>query len=301
MKKQFLSLVILTLALAVVLSACGAGGGDGDTIRIGSKEFTEQYLLANMYEMLLDDAGFNAEYTPLGGTSENHSALVEDEIDLYPEYTGTALITQLGMDYDPSMSADDVYNTVKEAYEEQYDLTLLEPTNFNNTYCLTMTQERAEELGLDTVSDLSQAADDLVFGTTQEFVERPDGLPGLQETYGGFNFADVRGLDPGLLYTGLDEGDIDVTTCFGTDGQIAAFDLVVLEDDQNFWPPYPAAPVIRQDVLDENPEIADVLNELSSRLDGETMRQLNWEVSGNAREADEVAREFLVQEGLLEE
>ncbi len=106
---------------------------------------------------------------------------------------------------------------------------------------------------------------------------------------------------PGLLYTGLNEGDIDVTTCFGTDGQIAAFDLVVLEDDQNFWPPYPAAPIIRQDVLDANPEIADVLNELSALLDGETMRQLNWEVAGNGREADEVAREFLVEQGLIEE
>lgn len=299
MRKKLLMIAILALLLVLALSACGGAGGD--TIRIGSKEFTEQYLLGNMYEMLLDDAGFNAEFTPVGGTSENHRALVEDEIDIYPEYTGTALLTQLEMEYDPSMTADDVYQTVKSEYEEQYDLTLLEPTNFNNTYCLTTTREKAEELGLETVSDLSTAAPELVFGTTQEFVERADGLPGLQETYGGFNFQEVLGLDPGLLYTGIDEGDIDVTTCFGTDGQIAAYDLVVLEDDKGFWPPYPAAPVIRQDVLDEHPEIADVLNELSARLDGETMRQLNWEVAGNGREPDEVAREFLVAQGLLEE
>ena len=298
MRKKFLTLIVLSLALAVVLSACGGAGGD--TIRVGSKEFTEQYLLGNMYEMLLDDAGFDAQFTPVGGTAENHRALLEGEIDVYPEYTGTALLTQLEMDYDSSMSGQDVYDTVKAAYEEQYDLTLLEPTSFNNTYCLTTTRDRAQELGLETVSDLSQAAPGLVFGTTQEFVERADGLPGLQATYGGFNFQEVLGLDPGLLYTGIDRGDIDVTTCFGTDGQIAAFDLVVLEDDMGFWPPYPAAPVIRQEVLDEHPEIADILNGLSARLDGETMQQLNWEVAGNGREADEVAREFLVNQGLLD-
>lgn len=298
MRKKFLTLFVLALSLTMLLSACGGAGGD--SITVGGKEFTEQYLLGNMYAMLLNDAGFDAEFTPVGGTAENHTALLEGEIDVYPEYTGTALLTQLEMEYDPSMSAQDVYDTVKAAYEEQYDLTLLEPTNFNNTYCLTTTRQRAEELGLETVSDLSQAAPDLVFGTTQEFIERADGLPGLQETYGGFNFQEVLGLDPGLLYTGIDEGDIDVTTCFGTDGQIAAFDLVVLEDDMGFWPPYPAAPVIRQEVLDANPEIADVLNELSALLDGETMRQLNWEVAGNGREPDEVAREFLTEQGLIE-
>jgi osmoprotectant transport system substrate-binding protein len=298
-RKTFLILFTLFLMTGLLLTACG-GGGDGTAIRIGSKEFTEQHLLGNMYEMLLDDAGFDATYTAMGGTAENHTALEEGEIDLYPEYTGTALLTQLEMEYDPSMSADDVYQTVKAAYEEQYDLTLLEPTSFNNTYCLTMPEDRAQELGIGTVSDLSQNAEGLTFGTTQEFIDRADGLPGLREVYGGFNFDEVVGLDPGLLYTGIDSGDIDVTTCFGTDGQIAAYDLVVLEDDAGFWPPYPAAPVVRTDVLEENPEIADVLNELSSRLDGETMRRLNWEVAGNQREADEVAREFLVEEGLLE-
>lgn len=300
MRKQLFSLVVLSVVVVLALSACG-GTAEGATVRIGSKEFTEQYLLGNMYEMLLDDAGFDAQFTPMGGTSENHQALMEDQIDLYPEYTGTALLTQLEMEYDPSMSQEAVYNTVKEQYEEQYNLTLLQPTNFNNTYCLTMPEERAQEMGIETVSDLSQQAGDLVFGTTQEFVERSDGLPGLQETYGGFNFDEIQALDPGLLYTGINEGDIDVTTCFGTDGQIAAYDLVVLEDDQNFWPPYPAAPVVRMDVLDENPGIADALNPLSAVLDGNTMQQLNWEVAGNGREPDEVAREFLVEQGLLEE
>ena len=299
MRKKFLTLFIVSLMVTLALSACG--GGEGTTVRVGSKEFTEQYILGNMYQILLEEAGFNAQFTPLGGTAENHQALLEDEIDVYPEYTGTALLTQLQMEYDPSMSAEDVYETVKAAYEEQYDLTLLEPTNFNNTYCLTTTRARAEEKGLETASDLSQAAPELVFGTTQEFVERSDGLPGLQATYGGFNFQEVVALDPGLLYTGLEQGDIDVTTCFGTDGQIAAMDLVVLEDDMNFWPPYPAAPVVRQDVLDENPEIADALNALSPLLDGEIMRQLNWEVAGNEREPDEVARTFLVEQGLIEE
>ena len=197
------------------------------------------------------------------------------------------------------MSADDVYNTVAEEYAARWDLEVLDPTGFNNTYCLTMTQEMADELGVVTLSDLSVKASDVVFGTTQEFPERADGLVGLQETYGGFNFAEVLAMDPGLLYVGLDEGEIDVTTCFGTDGQIAAYNLVVLEDDKGFWPPYPVAPIIRSEVLEANPEIAEILNQLAPILDGATMSGLNWEVAGNGREADEVARTFLIENGLI--
>lgn len=298
MKKQSLVLICLLATTAFLLSACG-GEEAPVTIRVSSKEFTEQFLLGYMYEMLLDDAGFDATYAPVGGTSENHEALLAGEIDLYPEYTGTALLTHLEGSYDPSMSADDVYDTVKAEYAERWGLVVLDPTGFNNTYCLTMTQEMADELGVVTLSDLSVKATDLVFGTTQEFPERPDGLVGLQETYGGFNFAEVLALDPGLLYAGLDEGEIDVTTCFGTDGQIAAFNLYVLVDDKGFWPPYPVAPVIRKEVFEANPEIADILNQLAPILDGATMSGLNWEVAGNAREPDEVARTFLVANGLL--
>jgi osmoprotectant transport system substrate-binding protein len=295
-RKQTLIFSLL-LIVAFLVSSCG--GASDTTIRIGSKEFTEQYILGNMYALLLEDAGYTVEYQPLGGTTENHQALINGELDIYPEYTGTGLLTILEGAYDPSMSADDVYDVVSTSYAEQFNLTWGEQTAFNNTYCLTMTQAKADELGVRTLSDLSGMAGDLIFGTTQEFTERPDGLPGLQEMYGGFQFSEVLGLDPGLLYAGIDEGEIDITTCFGTDGQISAYNLVVLEDDKGFWPPYPVGPVIRQEMLDENPDILTILNKLAPLLDGETMSGLNWEVAGNAREADEVAREFLVENGLI--
>jgi osmoprotectant transport system substrate-binding protein len=292
-------LLSLFAVLGMLLASCGGGAAPATHVTVSSKEFTEQYILGNMYTMLLQDAGYDAEYKSLAGTAEAHDALVNGDIDLYPEYTGTALLTQLGMSYDSSMSSQDVYDTVKQQYLEKFNLVWLEPTKFNNTYCLTMPKDTADSMGINTVSDLSKAADQLVFGTTQEFTEREDGLPGLQKVYGGFNFKEVRALDPGLLYSGIQSGDIDVTTCFGTDGQIAAYDLKVLQDDKNFWPPYPVAPVVRKDLLDAHPDIADTLNKVAPLLDGATMSGLNWEVAGNSREPDEVAREFLQENGLI--
>jgi osmoprotectant transport system substrate-binding protein len=277
------------------------GSGQRSSIRIGSKSFTEQYLLGSMYELVLDEAGFDAVYAPMGGTYDNHTALLEGVIDLYPEYTGTALLTHLEMPYDPSMTREGVYETVKEEYEELLELAVLEPTVFDNTYCLAMAEATAGEMGISAISELPGQAGDLVLGTTAEFIERSDGLPGLEQVYGSFNFGSVIALDPSFLYTALLEGDIDVTTCFRTDGQLAAYDLIALEDDRRFWPPYPAAPVIRMDLVETHPEIAELLNDLSSRLDEATMQRLNWEVAANGRPADEVAREFLLEEGLLEQ
>lgn len=299
---RYLIIALLVLG-AVVLSACAGFGGTGaeskGTIKVGSKEFTEQHILGNMYKLLLEDAGYTVEYTSLGGTSENHRAITEGEIDVYPEYTGTALLTILKGEFDSSMSADDVYQTVKQQYEEQFNLTFLQPTKFNNTYCLTMPEQQANEMGIQTISDLSQHSGDLVFGTTQEFTERADGLPGLKETYDGLEFKEVRAMDVGLKYSGLKEGAIDVTTCFGTDGQIAAQNLKVIEDDKNFWPPYPVAPVVRQDTLEANPDVREALNKLAPLLDNSTMQNLNWQVDGQGSEADTVAREFLQENGLI--
>ncbi|MBE9076350.1 glycine/betaine ABC transporter [Romeria aff. gracilis LEGE 07310] len=295
-RRVFLSALFVTSLGAI--SAC-SGGGSGETIRVGAKDFTEQYILGNMYQMVLEDAGFDATYTSIGGSSENHQALLSGEIDVYPEYVGTALLTHLGGTFDSSMTAESVYDTVKEQYAEEFNLAILEPTSFSNSYVFAMTQDEASSTGISTISELSQQAGDLTLGTTQEFTQRDDGIPGLKEAYGGFNFEDVKALDPGLLYSGIEDGSIDVTTGFGTDGQIAAYDLVVLEDDKNFFPPYPAVPVVRQEVLDANPDIAEPLNRVSAALDSETMSALNWEVAGNGREADEVAREFLEAQGLI--
>ena len=297
-KKKMLAAAAALFILSAVVTACGGAAGS-QKITISSKEFTEQLLLGNMYALLLDDAGFDTEFKSLGGSNENHQPILNDEIDIYPEYTGTALLTFLEEPYDPSMSAEDVYEKVSSEYAEQFNLVWGEQTAFNNTYCIAMPKAKAEELGVSTLSELSTETSGLVFGTVQEFLERDDGLPGMQEMYGGFQFEEVIALDPGLKYAGIREGDIDVTTCFGTDGQISAYDLTVLEDDKGFWPPYPVAPVMRQEVLDNNPEIKDVLDQLAPLLDGETMSSLNWEVDGNGREVDEVAREFLTENGLL--
>jgi osmoprotectant transport system substrate-binding protein len=299
MFRKLLLPVTLMLMAGMLLTACGGGAQQATKVTVGSKNFTEQYILGNMYTMLLQDAGYDATYTSLGGTSENQDALVNGDIDMYPEYTGTALLTQLGMTYDSSMSAQDVYDTVKKAYLDKYNLVWLDPTKYNNTYCIAMQKDKADSMGINTLSDLSTKADQLVFGTTQEFTERDDGLPGLQKVYGGFNFKEVRALDPGLKYSGLQSGDIDVTTCFGTDGQIAAYNLKIIQDDKNFWPPYPVAPVVRKELLDAHPDIADTLNKVAPLLDNATMSQLNWEVDGNSREPDAVAKEFLQKNGLI--
>ena len=195
--------------------------------------------------------------------------------------------------------ADEVYDLVKEAYESEFDLTWLEPFGFNNTYALTMRQADAERLDIRTISDLVPHSRDMVLGCTYEFLERTDGYPGLRDLY-GLEFKGTRGMDAGLTYQAASSNAVDVIDGFATDGRIPAFDLVILEDDKGFFPPYHAAPVVRMDVLERNPRIAEVLNLLAGKIDDDTMRDMNYRVDeGNEREAD-VVREFLTAKGLLQ-
>ena len=192
-----------------------------------------------------------------------------------------------------------VYDTVKREYAEQFDVVWLDPLGFNNTYVQAMRADQAAELGAETISDLIGIADDLTFGGTQEFLTRPDGLPGLVEAYEGLEFADEQGFDPGLVYQALDSGDVDVISAFATDGRIAALELATLRDDRGFFPPYFAAPVVRQDLLDEDPAVADVLNQLAGRIDDATMAGLNVQVDEEGEEPEDVARAFLEEQGLI--
>lgn len=298
--RRLLLLSLLTVLTAGVLIAC-AGSGTSDArapIRVGSKDFTEQFILGEMYALVLEDAGFPVERKlNLGGTPVAQAALESEEIDLYPEYTGTGLLTVLKLPTNSDPQA--VFEQVSQGYQEKYNLTWLNPAPMNNTQALAMTEAGSQKFGITTISQMVTKANELVMIGPPEFEAREDGLPGIKAEYGEFELRGYKAVDPGLKYKGLVDGEADVAVAFGTDGEISAFKLVVLEDDKNLFPPYQVAPVVRQEVLDQNPGVAEALNALAPKLTDETMQRLNYEVSGNQREPAEVAREFLTQEGIL--
>ena len=284
---------------------------DKPTVAVGSKEFTEQFIVGELLALLLEDAGYQVErQLGLAGSDVVHQALVNDEIDSYVEYTGTGLLSILDMSMPaatptagaaatPIAGVDVIYDIVKDEYAKQFNVAWLDPLGFNNTYTLALTEERATELGVETISDLIAVSGVLAFGGTQEFLARPDGLPGLMEAYEGLEFAESRGFDPGLVYQAVDSGDVDVISAFATDGRVPALGLVTLEDDLGFFPPYFAAPLVRQELLDEDPAVANVLNSLAGLLDNETMAGLNAKVDVDGEEPEDVARAFLEEQGLI--
>ncbi|NET74240.1 MAG: quaternary ammonium transporter [Sphaerospermopsis sp. SIO1G2] len=284
--------------LCVLLVAIGCTPATKTTVRVGSKDFTEQFIVAEMYAILLESEGFEVErQLNLGSTPIVHDKIVAAEIDIYPEYTGTSYLTVLKQEVETDPQV--VYGNVASEYAQQFDLTVLEPAPMNNTQAIAMTKAHAAELGIATISDLVEKSGEIVLVGPIEFLEREDGIAGLKTLYGDFEFAEYRPIDPGLRYVALANGEIDAVVAFGTDGQINEFDLLVLEDDRQFWPPYQIAPVIRTPLVTEYPEITEVLNQLALLLTNDTMRRLNNEVSSNGRSPAEVAQQFLSDAGLL--
>lgn len=300
LRKSLLLVAIMVLSLLLV-TGCGPEGDDGagkPKIIVSSKNFTEQLIVGNMVGLLMEDAGYPVDYKlRLGGTGLVHEALVNGEINVYIEYTGTALTVMLKED--PLSDPDEVYERVKEAYQEKWNLVWLEPWGFNNTYTVTMQREVARELGIEKISDLKDKAGDLVIGATQEFIPRPDGLAGLEEAY-GFKFKEAKGMDPGLMYQALKEGEVDAISGFATDGRIPALDLINLVDDLGYFPPYYAAPVVRGDLLEKDPGIAEVLNKLAYKIDDTVMAELNYKVDGDKKDPAAVAKKFLQDNGFIE-
>jgi osmoprotectant transport system substrate-binding protein len=285
-----------TTAAAATMAPVPAGA----TVIVGSKDFTEEFIVAEMYAQLLENAGFKVQRKlNLGGTPVAQAAIVKGDIDLYPEYTSTGLLTVLKQNAlsDPQQ----IYAAVKSGYEQQFKLTWLTPSPFNDTQALAMTQAGSQKYGITTYSDLAQKASQLVLGSPAEFLEREDGIKGLQKAYGGFVFKDSKQLGTGSLrYQALLSGQIDVVVAFGTDGQIKGDNLVLLKDDKVFYPIYNVAPVVRMDTLQKYPQIADVLNKLAPMLTDDIMSGLNWSVDGpDKKEPAAVAKAFLQQSGLL--
>jgi osmoprotectant transport system substrate-binding protein len=270
------------------------------TIKVGSKDFTEEFIVAELYALMLENAGFTVERKlNLGGTPIAQTAIVNGDIDLYPEYTSTGLLTVLKAQ--PLQDAQQIFDAVKSGYEKQFKLTWLDRSPFNDTQALAMTQEKADQYGIKTFNDLSTKAPELILGGPAEFIAREDGLPGLQKAYGGFQFKEVKQLGTGSLrYQALMDGQIDVVVAFSTDGQIEGNKLALLEDDKGLYPVYNVAPVVRMDTLQSHPEIADALNKLAPLLTTEVMSGLNWKVDGpDKQEPAAVAKQFLQENGLL--
>lgn len=287
----------LGLALVALLVVAGCSATSAKAVRVGSKDFTEEFIVGNMYALLLENNGIPVERKlNLGGTPVNQQALVSDQIDLYPEYTGTGLLTVLKLPSSTDRQA--VFNSVKDGYKKQFNLTWLDPAPMNDTQALAMKKDVAAKFGIKTISDMAAQADKLTMIGPPEFEQREDGLPGIQKAYGNFKLKQYLAVDPGLRYEGLVNGQADVVVAFGTDGQLAAYDLMTLQDDKGLFPPYQIAPVVRQQALDANPKIADVLNKLAPLLTDATMQRLNYEVDGKKREPADVAKEFLQQNGL---
>lgn len=294
--KRVISIGLILVLLLVVLSGCQT---EDKKVVIASKPHSEQYILAEMLTQLIEthtDIAVEQKLGIGGGTANIQPGMLAGEIDIYPEYSGTGWLFVLKQELinDP----DALYAAVSEQYKSDFDIVWLDRYGFNNTYALAVSGPIAEEFQLETYTDLVDKSPMLIFGAEYDFYEREDGYPGLEAIY-GFDFMDKKELDIGLKYEAIGSGEIDVVNAFSTDGLLKQYDLKVLQDDQNFFPSYQAATLIRQETLDKYPELKDVLNKLAGQISDDEMIELNYKVEKENLDPKEVAKKFLEDKGLI--
>jgi len=270
----------------------------GQQVSVGSKNFTEQLLLGEMLAQVLERAHLPIERRfYLAGTYICQQAILAGRIDMYVEYTGTALSAILKQP--PVSDRAKVFDIVKTQYREKFGLAVFPSLGFDNSFAMVMRGDEARQNNLRTLSDLAAVAPRMRMGVGYEFLERADGFPGLVSTY-GLRFAEPpRVMDLGLLYRALQAKQVDIVAGSNTDGLIAALGLVVLEDDRHYFPPYEAVPIVRPDALENHPQIRSALDLLSGHITVEDMRSLNYAVDGEKKDAAQVVSQFLAQRKLL--
>ena len=269
-------------------------------IVVGGKNFTEQQIMSQMTAQLLQAKGFKPDVKAGMGSAVLRQAQENGQIDVYWEYTGTSLITYNKIN--DRLSPADTYAKVKEL-DAAKGLVWLNPSKANNTYSLAMNTDDAKKQGIVSISDLAakvKGGAKLTFASNAEFYARPDGLKPLEEKY-GFEFPreNVKRMDTGLVYQALKERQVDVGLVFATDGRVPAFNFVILKDDKGYFPNYALTPVVRKQVLDANPKLAEYLNALSAKLDDATMARLNASVDVDKKTVEDVAKTFLKEQGLV--
>jgi osmoprotectant transport system substrate-binding protein len=285
--------------LSGLLLMCAACSTRTHAISVGSKNFTEQLVLGELLAQYLESVCHSAieRRFYLAGTYICQQALLAGRIDAYVEYTGTALAAILKQT--ASGDSQMVYGPVKDEYRRKFNLDVMPPLGFNNSFAMVMRGDDARRLGVSTLSQLARAAPRLRLGVGYEFLERQDGFKGLVSTY-GLNFAEApRVMDLGLLYRSLENKSVDIVAGNNTDGLIAALGLVVLEDDKHYFPPYDAVPIVRPQLFQECPQARAAFERLAGRITADEMRKMNYAVDGEKKDAADVARAFLLREHLV--
>jgi osmoprotectant transport system substrate-binding protein len=286
------------LAVFALLFAGGCGKRGGEPIVVGSKNFTEQIVLAELFAQQIEaHSALRVERRlNLGGTFICHDALVSGKIDLYPEYTGTALTAVLNDP--PQNDPAEVFRRVQAEYGARFNVEVMPPLGFNNTFAMVVRGEDADKLHLRTISDVAPYAPKWRAGFGYEFMERPDGYRGWVAAYGLHFAGEPRILDLGLLYRALADKQVDLVAGNSTDGVIASLHMVVLEDDRHYFPPYEAVPLVRRATLEKHPEVRGAIGALVGKISVDQMRQMNYAVDGEHRDPADVVREFRKENGL---
>jgi osmoprotectant transport system substrate-binding protein len=292
--------ILKLIGAAGLMVMLGLQSASAQTIKVGSKNFTEQFIVAELYAAALENAGFKVDRKiNLGTTLVAHEAVRTGAIDLYPEYTGTGLNAVMKAQGVTETDPAKIHAMLKEHYEREFKLTWLKPSGINNGYAIVMRPDAARELNVKTLSDLSKVAGKLKIGAGPEFGDRRDGLKGLKEVY-GIEFGDFRQFAAlRLRYEALNQKQIDVANGFATDWQIAAERFVALTDDKSLFPPYYLVPVVRLDTVASNPKIVETLERVGALLDNTIMQELNRQVEVEKKEPRQVAAEFLKAKGVV--
>ncbi|MPZ60199.1 MAG: glycine/betaine ABC transporter substrate-binding protein [Propionibacteriales bacterium] len=309
MKTRTIPAIGLLTCMSLAITACGDGGGDGGgggTVTVGSKEFNEQLLLGQIAILALEDAGYNVrDETEIRGTSTVRNALESGDIDLYWEYTGTGWNEILGHEAaEAPRSPEELAQAVREE-DAGNGIVWLEPADASNGYAIAAHQDTVAEFGVETLSDYAELAgsnpDDASLCAAAEFLDRPDGWPGIEEGY-GFDLpqSEEEEMELEVVYARVPERDpCNFGEVFETDGRIQGNDLVVIEDDQEVFVKYNIAMTVREEALDENPEIEEIFNEIAAVLDTETLTALNVQVDVDNEDPEDVARAFLEENDLI--
>ncbi len=296
MKKIMMVIIVLLVAAGIYYYAADTQKKN-EVIRVGHKDFTEMRLAGQLIAVYLENKGFEVKVIELSGTMLIYTALKTGEIDIYPEYTGTAYgaILKQTKILDPQAT----YDYVKKTCVEKDGITWAEPFGFNNTYVLSVRSDTQKKYDLKTVSDLVKVAPEFKLGCDKEFQNRTDGLKGLQEAYGGLDFKSVIPMDQGLTYAALNNEDIDVNVSYSTDGRIMKFKLKNLQDDKNFFPPYYLTPIMQLKFAETHPEVVEALEELGSHWDDASMQKYNLMVD-EGKDPQEVAMLMLENAGIIQ-